>query len=194
MIKKIASLLLFIMLFSNIYSQQDSLSEFHSLKASEDTIVLKSSKSLKKKNPTLAITFSAVVPGLGQIYNGKYWKVPFVYAGLAASYYYVDYFNYYYKVYRNDLRNLSLDSNYIPTSGITSMTQLTQNYYLYRRKRDLAVIAGVLVWTLNIVDAYVDAELSDFDVSPDLSLNVHPNFWITPKHEYAYGLTLGFVF
>lgn len=74
------------------------------------------------------------------------------------------------------------------------MTQLTQNYYLYRRKRDLAVIAGAVVWILNIVDAYVDAELSDFDISPDLSLKISPNFWISPKQEYAYGLSFSFVF
>lgn len=194
MIKTIGSLLLLSILFLNLYSQQDTILLFHDINSAQDTIVLNMNQDSVKRNPLAAIIFSASIPGLGQIYNQKYLKVPFIYAGLAASYYYVDYFNYFYQVYRNDLINLSLDSNYIPTSGITSMTQLTQNYYLYRRKRDLAVIAGAVVWILNIVDAYVDAELSDFDISPDLSLKISPNFWISPKQEYAYGLSFSFVF
>jgi len=181
MIKKIISLIIFSILFLNLYSQQDTLKV--------DTL-----KKTKVKNPIMAVTTSAILPGAGQIYNGKYWKVPFIYGALATSYYYIGKNNLLYQTYRNDLINLDLDSTYHTTTGIYDLEQLTQNRDIFRRKRDLAVLAGAAIWILNVIDAYVDAELSDFDISPDLSLKVWPDFYIGNKNKYTYALTFTFVF
>lgn len=81
MIKTIGSLLLLSILFLNLYSQQDTILLFHDINSAQDTIVLNMNQDSVKRNPLAAIIFSASIPGLGQIYNQKYLKVPFIYAG-----------------------------------------------------------------------------------------------------------------
>lgn len=184
--KKSFLLLLLLLLISFSYAQTDTCSSF------ADT----TKTGNKIKNPKLAIVLSSVLPGAGQVYNGKFWKVPIVYAGLYTSYYFLSEFNTDYKVYRNDILLVqdTANHNVITISGFTDLDELKGKYNEYRRKRDLAFIGGVLVWGLNVIDAYIDAELSDFDVSEDLSIRVKPSINYFNTYNPNLSLTVQFYF
>ena len=128
--------------------------------------------TLSKKRANRAALMSAVLPGLGQIYNKKYWKVPLIYGGATALIYFVSVNNKEYKkfkeaiVFRNDKDSLTVD-NY-PRYTNEDLT-VRKNYY--RRNRDLSYIFTGLLYTLNILDAYVDSQLMNFDISDDLSIH-----------------------
>jgi len=125
-------------------------------------------------SPTKASIMSAIVPGLGQIYNKKYWKVPVIYAvggylGYAVYYNHTQYIR-----FRNDYKYLTDDDpNTVDEfNGEVPADQLKYVKDQYRRQRDLSFM-GLAVWyVLNIVDASVDANLYDFDVSDDLSFKL----------------------
>jgi hypothetical protein len=140
-----------------------------------------------RPNPKKALALS-FIPGAGQIYNRKYWKVPIVYAGFGALGYSIWYNNDKYQEYRKayisiaDTDDTTNDwINYIP-SGMDPetvdknwMTNALNNKQLqFRRYRDMSAIGIVLFYGLTILDAYVDAQLFDFDISPDLSLRIEP--------------------
>ncbi len=128
--------------------------------------------TLSKKRANKAALMSAVVPGLGQAYNKKYWKVPVIYAGGLTLAYFIsvnntEYNNYSEAIsYRNDNDSTTID-NY---PRYTNEDLLVRKNY-YRRNRDLCYIFVGVLYTLNIIDAYVDSQLLDFDVSDDLSLH-----------------------
>lgn len=139
-------------------------------------------------DPQRAMLYSALVPGLGQIYNRKYWKLPIVYAGYAALIYaiwwnggqYNDYRKAYISIADGD-ESTNFYMNYVPTGvdpatlDIGWMTSALNTKQLsYRRNRDLAIIGIVAFYGLTLLDSYVDAQLYDFDISPDLSLRVEP--------------------
>jgi hypothetical protein len=138
-------------------------------------------------NPKKAAMYSAVLPGLGQIYNRKAWKVPILYAGIGATAYGIWWNDKYYTQYRNafiDLSDSDPNSNrhldvlppgadYVANKDYYDST-IEKKMNSYRRDRDLVIIVMVGVYVLNIIDANVDAHLSDFDISPDLSMNVSP--------------------
>ncbi len=129
-----------------------------------------------------AALYSAVVPGLGQAYNGKYWKIPIVYAGIGTSAYFVYYWNSFYKELRQEyIFRTDGDSTTNATiyNYITSDEILLQYVDNTKRYSDLLVVVTSVVYILNIVDAVVDAHLYDFNVSDDLSLHVQP--YILPK-------------
>lgn len=137
--------------------------------------------------PKKAAMYSAVLPGLGQIYNRKAWKVPILYAGIGATAYGIWWNDKYYTQYRNafiDLSDSDPNSNrhldvlppgadYVANKDYYDST-IEKKMNSYRRDRDLVIIVMVGVYVLNIIDANVDAHLSDFDISPDLSMNVSP--------------------
>ncbi len=173
----------------SIFAQTDTVK-----KIEEDTAKVKLDKS---KNPTIALTLSAILPGSGQVYNNKYYKLPIIYGGFAAIAYYFRKANWAYRAYRNDILLMQNDSIpeslKFPTTGIDNIEELAQEYNKARRKRDLFFLGGIVLWTLNIVDAYVDAELSNFDVSEDLSLNINPYYNNFSQYP-AYGITFQFYF
>lgn len=138
-------------------------------------------------NPTKATWLALVIPGGGQIYNRKFWKLPIFYGGFAGCAYALTWNGKMYKDYSNAYREAALgnwDSSYIndllPPGYLdrVSKTQLTETLRkrkdTYRRYRDMSIFAFIGVYLLSIVDAYVDAELSNFDISPDLSMRVEP--------------------
>jgi hypothetical protein len=135
---------------------------------------------------------SAALPGLGQAYNKKYWKVPVIYAcagGLAYSFQfnqsrYVTYRDAY--KYRIDGDASTTD----PYIGYYSDDDLSALYSYYKRYRDLTVIGFAAVYLLNIVDAAVDAHLYHFDVSDDLSFEMQPAMIQTTAMGYSGGLSL----
>jgi hypothetical protein len=136
-------------------------------------------------SPRKAAIRSAILPGWGQAYNKRYWKIPIAYAALGTSaYVFVDNVSWYrklrfaYKVaVEKDVANYDkVDrrlSRFVETNN-TSFLQYQRNEY--RRNVDYSVLAFVLLWGLNIVDATVDAHLKSFDVSPDLSLHFKPGY------------------
>ena len=141
-----------------------------------DTIVKqekpsKTAKAKKPHSPTKATIMSACLPGLGQIYNGKWWKVPIVYAGLGGLGYLV-YSNYSeYRAYRHAYEFKTGD---LP-EGVTLTEHETQTYKeSYRRDFEFFTILTVAWYGLNILDACVDGHLYTYDISDDLSLSVDP--------------------
>ncbi len=135
----------------------------------------KSSKNQIYKGPRKATILSAVLPGLGQVYNKKYWKVPIVYAGLGAFIYMFHTNNEQYHFYRNGLLKVVRDTSIKTVNGLSQDQLQTQKLY-YKKYRDFSVIGIAAVYLLNIIDANVDAHLKSFDVSDDLSIEFKP--WI----------------
>jgi hypothetical protein len=149
--------------------------------SSDKTINSKSgmtdSVKVKLHSPKKAAWMSAVLPGLGQIYNKKYWKLPVIYVGFGVigylGYNYYTKFNKYKDTYlvRSKLDTTSTD--YFPE--ILSKDLLYENWNYYRRNFELTCIVGSLFYILNIIDASVDGHLYKFDISDDLSLKIEPD-------------------
>ena len=179
--------------------------------AAQDSTSVKSqeafpSDSVKQKvhSPLFAGLASAVIPGAGQVYNQKYWKVPIVYAALGT----VAFFAYsnastYYTIHNNiNSRIEGGDSvpRYLTINTIFSKTTYDLNQYStsdlqslqddYRRYFTLSIIIGSIVYVLNILDAVVDAHLFYFDVSEDLTMNVRPEIFYTNSFKPSPGLGL----
>ncbi|WP_443731657.1 DUF5683 domain-containing protein [Segatella buccae] len=135
-----------------------------------------------------AMWLSLVLPGAGQIYNRKYWKLPILYGGFVGCAYamtwnnmmYHDYSQAYMDIMDNDPTTQSYNQflhlgNKIDESNRTRYQELFRKRKdRYRRWRDMSVFALIGVYALSVIDAYVDASLSDFDISRDLSLHIQP--------------------
>ena len=124
-------------------------------------------------SPKKAATLSAILPGLGQAYNQKYWKMPIIYVGFIGLGYAVIYnhnaYTEYLNAYKKAINNPTNDPQY---TNYTANLNLYQN--AYHRYRDLSIIGCAALYILNIIDANVDANLFSFDVSDDLSLKIQP--------------------
>lgn len=134
----------------------------------------------KEHSPHKASIYSAILPGAGQVYNKKYWKVPIVYTALGSALYFTYDNQQNYNQYRDAflLRQDGVTDKY---EGIYNDNQLITLMEYYERNKELSIIMGVAVYILNIVDASVDAHLFDFDVSEDLSLNTTPKLIETQR-------------
>lgn len=137
---------------------------------------LKKDSGVKKHSPTKAAIFSAIIPGAGQIYNKKYWKVPVIYGlmGTAAFFMITN---------RSELQKYKEDLNYATDTDSATVpihfpNTSTQNLVAYRdfhkQNRDYALLAMGLVYALNIIDATVDAHLFEFNVNQKLSGKIEP--------------------
>ncbi|MFN3952151.1 MAG: DUF5683 domain-containing protein [Thermaurantimonas sp.] len=120
-----------------------------------------------------AVLYSAALPGLGQAYNRKYWKIPIVYAALAGTTYFIIDNHRQYKFYYDGLEKLVLEGEDIFGGQFTPQNLIFISN-TYRRWRDLSAILFVVAYSLNILDAYVDAHFFYFDISDDLSLRISP--------------------
>ncbi|MEE4196365.1 MAG: DUF5683 domain-containing protein [Bacteroidales bacterium] len=144
-------------------------------------------------SPHKATMYSAVVPGLGQIYNKKYWKLPIIYGLTGAFIYAFDFNNNQYNKYKNAYAEF--DAGKINEfEGYTNKEIVLRLKDNYRRNRDLNVIVLAGVYMLNIIDATVDAHLFDYDISENLSLNVQPSLMRSIDQQNALGLTCRFTF
>lgn len=132
-----------------------------------------SNQDFKEHSPKKAALMSTFLPGLGQIYNKKYWKVPVIYAGEATLLYFYHWNNIRYIEYNKAYIDL-VNGNIADYKGVTSSDRLKQAKDYYRRYRDLNIIGMFALYVLNIIDASVDAHLYHFDVSKDLSLSIQP--------------------
>lgn len=139
-------------------------------------------------DPTRAVWMSALFPGLGQVYNRRYWKLPIIVGGYLGLGYATSWNNTmlkdYTRAYSDLIDNDSSTKSYmdffppntkeedLDKTWLTNTVRSQRNYF--RRNRDLCVICMVGVYLLAMVDAYVDASLAHFDISPDLSMDVVP--------------------
>ena len=176
-----------------------------------------------KPDPNKALLY-ALVPGLGQIYNRKYWKLPLVYGAFMGCMYaitwnnknYKDYSTAYFDIMEDYQKVLAAEkdgqkyegpwqeswtifvrngeeSTYVSNAQFQENLKRRKDYF--RRYRDLSIIITVGVYAISIIDAYVDAQLFDLDISPDLSLHWSPE--VTPKTRYtpgSYGLNCSYKF
>ncbi len=136
-----------------------------------------SSVVVKKHSAKKATLFSTFVPGLGQIYNGKWWKAPVIYAGAATFVYFIDFNNKNYQDFKLAYKyRIDNDSTTVDPYLWASKETLLKEKDRWRRYRDLNIIGLTALYMLNIIDANVDAHFFDYDISNDLSLNVQPLF------------------
>lgn len=142
--------------------------------------------ALAAHSPKKAALRSAILPGLGQIYNKKYWKLPIVYGGLGicGSVFFYNLNNYQdtrfaYRVKYNMRVNRTDSALFAQIKpNLKPLPEENLRYYRnqFRRDVDYSVLFFMLLWGLNVVDAAVDAHLKSFDVSPDLSLRIKPGY------------------
>ncbi|MCK9401266.1 MAG: DUF5683 domain-containing protein [Bacteroidales bacterium] len=138
---------------------------------------LKVAKEPAKHSISRAAIFSAVLPGLGQAYNKKYWKIPVIYVGFGAIGYFIITNNNEFLLFKEAYIYVANGETY-PTGNpyVTKYKspQLLEAMDYYRRNRDLSIIIGALWYTLNILEAYVDAHFFSYDISEDISMHVGP--------------------
>ena len=161
-------------------------------------------------DPSKATWSALVFPGGGQIYNHKYWKLPIVYGGFLGCAYalnwnnqmYSDYSQAYLDIMDDDPNTASYEDFLPPRYDIEANKDYLKRVFKnrkdnYRRQRDLSIFCFIGVYLLSVIDAYVDAELSNFDITDDLSVQVRPttidNRQNTLRNQ-AYGLQCSFSF
>jgi len=133
-----------------------------------------------KFNPKKAMLRSAILPGWGQWYNKKYWKIPIIYGALGISTYVFFYNLNTYRLLRRAViyraRDTHADSLLVAPEFQSFSTQFLRiNRNAFRQNIDYSVLAFLILWGLNVVDATVDAHLKAFDVSPDIGMKLRPN-------------------
>jgi len=175
------------------------------LSVANDTLSILDKKSHKKKekrdwttwkpNPQRALWLALVLPGAGQIYNRKFWKLPIIYGGFLGCIYALTWNNMMYKDYSQAYLDIMDDDpgtasyNKFLHLGRQITPENEERYKQifksrkdkYRRWRDMSFFVMLGVYALSVIDAYVDAELSVFDISKDLSLKVEPT--VLPNHS-----------
>ena len=157
-----------------------------------------------KPDPQKSLWYAIIFPGLGQIYNRQYWKVPIVYGGVAGLTYAISWNGKYYRDYSRGYRDI-MDSDpntksyekllpySIDPSSSEAKNLMKSRQNTYRRYRDLSIVGAVAFYAITVIDAYVDAQLADFDISPDLSMQVAPTLFQTPNsYKPSVGVQLNF--
>ena len=153
--------------------------------------------------PSKAAFYSAVLPGLGQIYNRRYWKAPIVWGAIGAGVYLYIYNDDLYDRFRTAFKrrragftddefwDLTPEDDIFPETPAIADAGLQDAQERYQRDRDLAMLVTIVLYALNIVDANVDAHLKQYNVDENLSLNVQPYLELTPiSNEPNYGLAM----
>lgn len=145
-----------------------------------------------------ASTLSFVCPGAGQIYNGSYWKVPIVIAGMASMVYVIDWNQRGYDRFKRayDLATDGDDSTIseFPHTPEESLRSIKNSY---RRNRDLAIIGTVAVYLVQVADAHIDAHMQAYDISDNLSMKIEPQITqtVSPNgitNNFGFNLTMHF--
>ena len=179
------------------YGQQDSLfMENTSLRdglekeVAVDTLVVNG----KKHSPALAGGLSAALPGLGQAYNKKYWKIPIDYAGFAAAGSLIYYFNKKYVYYRTAYRHILNDEKDLVSPELQGYNKdnINSMKQYHQKNMEYSIIFLVAWYCINIVDAIVDAHLMSFDVSENLALRIAPDINYNPNLKFKQTVGLSF--
>lgn len=204
----------------NTINSQDSIEASENIKKIQDleapvdtaSIAMKSdsiirSSGVKTKNwipdSKKSLWMAMILPGAGQIYNRKYWKLPIIYGGFVGCAYaltwnskmYNDYSQAYQDIMSDNPNNDSYKDFLPPHVDINSNLEYYKKTFknakdVYRRQRDLSIFAFIGVYLLSIIDAYVDAELSDFDISKDLSMKLEPTLFNDAFRKKTQGVGL----
>ena len=145
-------------------------------------------------SPGRAALYSAILPGAGQVYNRKYWKVPIAWAGLGISYYFIRTNNTEYQRYKEAYLAVVDDdpSTVDEFGGAYSSSSLLDVTDTYRRWRDLSYIALGAVYILNVMDAAVDGYFVRFDVDKDLSMGIGPSLPLAAQGVIGVGFSATF--
>jgi len=181
--------LLYIALFFILFGNQILFSqEIGNVIIAKDTTKLQEIDPLR---PSKAAFYSAILPGLGQAYNKKYWKIPLVYGAIGTSmYFYLDNnkkYHSYRDAYKKRLLGLPDEYEYLDDSRLIAAQRF------YQRNRDLSLLVTIAFYVLNIVEANVDAHLTQFNVSEKLSLapdiyqnefTAKPNIGLTFNYKF----------
>lgn len=200
----------------SLYAHQDSI--YHqpdTTKASEEDFKYYVDLT-KKPDAVKAVWLGAICPGAGQIYNKSYWKLPIVYGAFMGCGYAVSMMQNRYSGYKRAYLDLYRDNeagtvtedpskSYIAVipegydlarvgGASTWMNTLKNRQSIYRRYRDYSILATVVVYALSLIDAYVDAQLFDYDISPDLSLYVEPQIYYDLQHQRSAEIKLAIQF
>ena len=156
------------------------------------------SNSIKKEidplRPAKAAFYSAVLPGLGQVYNKRYWKLPLIYGGIGASIYYYDLNNKNFKRYRNAYKRRLAGFTDDEFQGlIFDNDRLIDGMYFYKKYRDQSMLFIIGTYFLNILDANIDAHLKQYNINQNLSLKPYmdQNPIVADHH---FGMSLNFNF
>jgi hypothetical protein len=203
---KLCFLLFLVGLTSTISFAQEKSKEEKGIIDNKNIVIQDSisSEPIDPLTPSKAAFYSAILPGLGQAYNKKYWKIPIVYAALGTGiYFYIDNNNEY-KRYRNAYKSRlagfatdefwGTDSNGDPlTSPQISSDGLIRAQRTLRRNKEISLLVTIGIYALNIIDANVDAHLLQYNIDDNLALKPHFNFNELDASTNL-GLTLGFKF
>ncbi len=194
----------------SLYLRTDTLIDANKATQKEEVVTVSAKDSTDrtfKPNPERVLWLGAIIPGFGQIANKKYWKLPFVYGGFMGFAYAITWNNRQYQTYKNAYRDI-IDNDPTTNSHIdilpkgytietfpggiqTYTARLNTQQDRFRQYRDLSIILSVVYYGLVLLDAYVDAELYDFDISPNLVLNITPTqipLNIVDKKTSSFGL------
>jgi hypothetical protein len=177
--KIILFLLLLFVVSTKSIAQSDSLIIE---KSDSDTVLLKSYAT--RYNPRKALLYAAILPGLGQVYNKKYWKVPLVYGGFIWIGFFVNDYHNKYIHYKTMLFQKLENGQLHPQFREEQLRNTVSNY---RRERDFMIILMGGMYILQIIDAHVDAHLKEFDLNPNLQVKLKPSM---DQNVYA-GRTTG---
>ena len=183
--------ILFILIFSHLINHGQVINPT----LSEDSTFMESEidgtlfEEVSDLDPQRAALLSAVFPGLGQIYNKQYWKLPLVFSGFFVFGHFISYNN---KIYHS-LRNTILIVNAggeSPFPNITTVNTLVRNRDAFRRSRDFLIILGVGFYLLQVVDANIAAHLEEFILNKDLAINIKPSIQSSSVFSQIPGLSL----
>lgn len=163
-----------------------------------------------------AVWLGVIIPGAGQFYNRSYWKLPIVYGAFMGCGYAISQMQNRYSGYKTAYLDLykdvqagtvteDADKTYIAVlpdgytlarvgGESTWMNTLKNQQNIYRRYRDYSILATVIVYALSLIDAYVDAQLFDYDISPDLTLNIEPQIYYDLQQQKSAELKLAIQF
>jgi len=189
--QKLVFISLLILISLSAYSQEVAKDSIEVIKPAiseldeKDTIRIQS--YAKRFNPAKASLYAAVLPGLGQVYNKKYWKLPLVYGGMFAAGYAINYYQGLYKDYKDQLYYILETGESESQEGFTE-DQLRPAIDQARRERDFFIIIMAGIYILQIIDANVDAHLKEFDVNPNLQVKFEPML----KNDIMLGNQAGF--
>ena len=139
------------------------------------------SVQMKKHSPKTA-SWLALIPGAGQIYNKKYWKLPIVYAGMGTTAYLIYYYEGLTSLYRKEYvarMNFQWGDRYPKLESLSDENVLELRNF-YRRNMEICIASCAVIYLLSIIDACVDAHLFYYDVSDNLALGIKPKFEFNP--------------
>ncbi|MDR6300278.1 DUF5683 domain-containing protein [Mesonia maritima] len=184
---------IFFFLSSFSYAQKDSLAMRTERISQVNPETTKNFEQYNPLAPAKAAFYSAVLPGLGQAYNGSYWKIPLVYGAIGGGIYAYVYNNKQYHKYRDAYKSRLAGETDDEFMNILSDDALVDAQKRFRRNKEISLLVTIAAYALNIIDANVEAHLRQFNVSEDLALR--PNFGIDEFSGKAnYNLSLNFNF